>query len=198
MLTDTTANAMLDAITLDLCSLHTAYSATGANKVTGGSPAYADKAITMGAAASRQRTNTTAPAFDVPATTVAFIGLWTNAGAVFRGMVANGGTEKNFQLDVTNNRVYNEGHGLVNDDRVVFYGGTAPTGLTEGTVYWVVGNTASDPDYFQVADTQGGAAKDITGQHAATCRFSKIVLETFASQGTFTINTSQLTFGITT
>ena len=31
MITDATANAMLDAITLDLASLHTAYSATGAS-----------------------------------------------------------------------------------------------------------------------------------------------------------------------
>lgn len=197
MITDTTANAMMDAITLDLCSLHTAYSATGANKVAGGAPAYADKAITMGAAASRQRTNTTAPVFDVPAsTTVAFIGLWTAAGAVFRGMWPNGGSEKGFQIDVANNQIECEGHGLVDNDRVTFIGGTPPAPLVEGTVYWVVTNTAGDPDTFQVSSTQGGGPIDITTQHAATCKLSKVVLETFASQGTFTINNSQLTVGI--
>lgn len=196
MLTDTTVNAMLDAITLDLCSLHTAYSATGTNEVTGGSPAYAKKAITMAAAASRSRANSTSPVFDVPAAaTVRFIGLWTNAGTVFRGMFANGGSEKGFQVDLTNNRVLCESHGLVNDDKVVFYGGTVPTGLTEGTVYFVVGNTAADPDYFQVALTSGGAAIDITAQPAAQCKFSKIVEETFAAQGTFTV--TALTVGIT-
>lgn len=195
MIPDSTVNAMLDAIVMDLASLHTAYSATGTNEVTGGSPAYAKKAITMAAAASRARAASTAPVFDVPATTVRFIGLWTNAGTVFRGMYANGGTEKGFQVDLTNNRVLCESHGLANDEKVVFYGGTPPTGLTEGTVYFVVGVTASDPDYFQVALTQGGAAIDITGQHTSACKLSKIVEETFAAQGTFTV--TSLSTGIT-
>lgn len=196
MLTDTTVNAMLDAITLDLCSLHTAYSATGTNEVTGGSPAYARKAITMAAASGRARAASSQPVFDVPAAaTVRFIGLWTNAGTVFRGMFANGGTEKGFQVDLTNNRILCESHGLVNDDKVVFYGGTVPTGLTEGTVYFVVGNTASDPDYFQVSATQGGGAIDITAQPSTQCKFSKIVEENFAAQGTFTVQS--LSVGVT-
>lgn len=196
MITDATVNTMLDAITYDLCSLHTAYSASGANEVAGGSPAYARKAITFGAAAARVKSASSAPVFDVPVgATVAFIGLWTNAGTVFRGMFANGGTEKGFQVDLTNNKIICEAHGLVNDDRVVFYGGTVPTGLTEGTVYWVVGNTAGDPDTYQVSATQGGAAIDITGQPAAQCKFSKIVLEAFAAQGTFTVNA--LSIGVT-
>lgn len=187
MIPDTTVNAMLDAIVMDLASLHTAYSATGANEVAGGSPAYAKKAITMAAAAARVRSASTAPVFDVPVTTVRFIGLWTNAGTVFRGMYSNGGTEKGFQVDVTNNKILCELHGLVDNDKVVFYGGTPPTGLTEGTVYFVVGNTAADPDTFQASLTQGGAAIDITGQPAAQCKFSKIVEEAFAAQGTFTV-----------
>lgn len=195
MLSDATVNAMLDSLTLDLASLHTAYSASGANEVTGGSPAYAKKAITMAAAASRARAASTAPVFDVPATTVRFIGLWTNAGTVFRGMFANGGTEKGFQVDVTNNRVLCEVHGLVDNDKVVFYGGTPPTGLTEGTVYFVVGTTSADPDYFQVSLTLGGAAIDITGQPTAQCKFSKIIEEVFGAQGTFTV--SALSLGIT-
>src|SRR6185436_7145093 len=105
MLADTCVHAMLDAVTFDLASLHTAYSASGANEVTGGSPAYARKAITLAAAASRARAASTAPVFDVPATTVRFIGLWTAAGTVFRGMFANGGTEKGFQVDLTNNKI---------------------------------------------------------------------------------------------
>lgn len=196
MLTDTTVNAMLDAIPMDLVSLHTAYSASGANEVAGGSPAYARKAITMAAAASRARASSSSPVLDVPAgTTVRFIGLWTNAGTVFRGMFANGGTEKGFQVDVTNNNVLCEAHGLANGDKVVFYGGTPPTGLTEGTVYFVVGSVLQDPDIFQVALTAGGAAIDITGQHTAQCKFSKIVEEAFGAQGTFTV--SSLNLGIT-
>lgn len=196
MLTDTCVNSMLDSQTLDLASLHTAYSASGANEVAGGTPAYAKKAITMGAAAARARAASTQPVFDVPAaTTVRWVGLWTNAGTVFKGMFANGGSEKGFQVDVTNNKVLCENHGLVNDDRVVFYGGTPPTGLVEGTVYWVVGNTAADPDTFQVSATQGGAAIDITGQHVAACKLSKLVEETFGAQGTLSVQS--LSVGIT-
>lgn len=196
MLTDATVATMLDSITHDLASLHTAYSASGANEVTGGSPAYARKAITIASAGgTRSRAASTQPVFDVPATTVRFIGLWTNAGTVFRGMFANGGTEKGFQVDLTNDKILCESHGLVDNDKVVFYGGTTPTGLTEGTVYFVVGNTAADPDTFQASATLGGAAINLTGQPAAQCKFAKIVEEVFAAQGTFTVQS--LAFGIT-
>jgi hypothetical protein len=196
MLADATVHAMLDAITLDTMSLHTAYSATGANEVTGGSPAYAKKAVTMAAASGRARAASTAPVFDVPAgTTVRWVGLYTAAGTVFRGMTANGGSEFDYQVDVTNNRILAEGHALANTNNVVFYGGTPPTGLTEGTVYFVVGVTASDPDYFQVSLTSGGAAIDITGIGSGQCKASRLVEEVYASQGTHTVNS--YTVGIT-
>lgn len=196
MLTDAAVNSMLDSQTLDLCSLHTAYSASGANEVTGGSPAYARKAITMAAAASRARAASTQPTFDVPTgTTVRFVGLWTNAGTVFKGMFANGGSEKGFQIDATNNNILCEGHGLVNGDKVVFYGGTPPGGLTEGTVYFVVGNSTADPDLFQVALTAGGAAIDITTLHTPACKLSKIIEESFGAQGTFQVQS--LSVGVT-
>jgi hypothetical protein len=196
MLTDTTVNAMLDAITFDLCSLHTAYSSVGANEVAGGGPAYARKAITLAAAAARARAASTQPVFDVPAAAVVrFVGLWTNAGTVFRGMFANGGSEKGFQIDATNNKVLCENHGLANDDKVVFYGGTPPGGLAEGTVYFVISSTAADPDTFQVALTSGGAAIDLTTQHVPACKLSKIIEETFGAQGTFTV--TSLSTGIT-
>lgn len=54
------------------------------------------------------------------------------------------------------------GHTLVVDDRVSFsaVGGSAlPTGITEGTVYWV--KTVSGND-ITISATQGGAAVDIT------------------------------------
>lgn len=196
MLTDATVNSMLDSQTLSSCSLHTAYSATGANEVAGGAPAYARKAITMGAAAARARAASTQPTFDVPAaTTVRFIGLWDPAGPTFKGMFANGGNEKGFQIDATNNKVLCEAHGLANDDKVVFYGGTPPGGLVEGTVYFVVGNTSADPDTFQVAATLGGAAIDLTTQHVAACKLSKLVEETFGAQGTFQVQAGSV--GIT-
>ena len=66
--------------------------ATGvANEVTGGSPAYARKAITWAAATAATPSVlalvATFPVFDIPAgTTVAFIGLWTLAsGGTYGG-----------------------------------------------------------------------------------------------------------------
>ena len=64
-------------------SLHTANPGdTGANEVSGGSPAYARKAINWNAATAGTIDDSTAPVFDVPAgTTVAFAGLWDAATA---------------------------------------------------------------------------------------------------------------------
>lgn len=189
MFTDARANAILDTELAagDKMSLHTAYSATGTNEVTGGS--YARQAITWNSAASRSKSSSGNIDFPVPASaTVAWIGIWNSAGTVFRGMWPNAGSDYSYQLDLTNNRVYAENIGLANDDRVTFTGATVPTGLTAGTAYWVIGVTPGDPDYFQVAATQGGAAIDISGQPSADSRVSKIVLETYAGAGTHRVS----------
>jgi hypothetical protein len=69
----------VDAVAL---SLHTADpGTTGTSEVSGGSPAYARKAITWGGASGGVITGTVT--FDVPAgTTVTFVGVWsaTTAG----------------------------------------------------------------------------------------------------------------------
>src|SRR5512146_276124 len=58
-------------------SLHTAYSASGANEVSGGSPAYARQALTWAAAASNSKALSGTYSFNVPAsTTVYFVGFW--------------------------------------------------------------------------------------------------------------------------
>jgi len=54
------------------------------------------------------------------------------------------------------------GHTLAVDDRVAFYpaaGSSLPTGITEGTLYWV--KTVSSAD-ITISTTQGGATLDIT------------------------------------
>lgn len=62
------------------------------------------------------------------------------------------------------------GHTLILDDRVVFYAGEAdetfPTGLTQGTVYWVV---SASGDSVQVSTTQGGTPANITAIGAGIC-----------------------------
>lgn len=192
MLTDATINAMLDAlfptgVGTDRCylSAHTDYSATGAN-LHGAKTAGA-----WAAAATRQKAITAAIDISITAgATIKWIGAWGgSAGDTFRGMWPNGGTDYSFQLDLTNNRIYAEGSGLANDNKVAFHGDTAPTGVTAGTTYWVVGVTAGDPDYFQVSLTQGGAAIDITAQAGAACVVSKIVEEVYGSNGTHRVST---------
>ncbi len=71
------------AVTQTYASLHTANPGdTGTSEVTGGSPAYARKAINWNAATAGTLDDSTAPVFDVPAAaTVAFVGLWDAATA---------------------------------------------------------------------------------------------------------------------
>jgi hypothetical protein len=58
-------------------SLHSAYSVTGANELTGGSPAYARKALTWAGASAGAKALSSAVVFDAPAgSTVQFFGLW--------------------------------------------------------------------------------------------------------------------------
>lgn len=83
-------NAMLDALAglAVFASLHTGDpGTTGANEVSGGSPAYARKAITWNAAAAGALDNNANPVFDVPgSTTVSYVGLWSAAsGGTFYG-----------------------------------------------------------------------------------------------------------------
>lgn len=62
----------------------------------------------------------------------------------------------------TNDNITCPGHGLSVDDRVAFFpinGEALPTGITEGTVYWV---KAVSGDTFTLSTTQGGATLDIT------------------------------------
>lgn len=72
-------NAMLDALGVTHVSLHSANpGSSGASELSGGSPAYARKAITHAAASAGSRSASTQPVFDVPAgSTVAFVGYWT-------------------------------------------------------------------------------------------------------------------------
>lgn len=197
MLTDATVNAMLDALFptgtgTDRCylSTHSAYSASGANLLG---------AKTAGAwAAASSRAKAITAAIDIAVAggnTVKWIGAWGGtAGDTFRGMFPNASTgDKSFQVDLTNNRIYCEGHGWSADQKIVFHGDTAPTGLTAGTTYYVKSVTPGDPDYFDVAATAGGAAIDLTGQAGAGCWVSDIVEEAYGSDGTHRVSTLTIT-----
>lgn len=191
MFTDAAKNAMLDADLSTHLSLHTAWSSSGANEVTGGSPAYARQAAAWDAASGAVAALTGTETFDVPAgTTVRYVGRWTALTAgTFLGMSPLNGVETEFSVDLTANTVKQVGHGYANGDQVVFIGGTPPGGLTEGTTYYVVGAAT---DTYQVAATAGGAAIDLTAEPTAACVASKIVPETYGSQGTLQVTSLPL------
>jgi hypothetical protein len=81
----TALNLMLDqlATVAVWASLHTDVIGSGSgSEVSGGSPAYARKAITWNAAASGNLDNNANPVFDVPAgTTVRRVGFWSASTA---------------------------------------------------------------------------------------------------------------------
>lgn len=196
---------MLDALDegattgITTLSVHTAYSATGTNEATGGSPAYARKAAVWAAASSGAKAQTGSVTFDLPAGTYGWIGFWDTAGPVFLGMVPNGGAAANplkpFVLDDTSADTFkSDAHGFSNGDSVVLWPGannTLPTTTAEGTVYFVVTSTT---DNFQLSLTSGGAAINITVKGQG--HVQKIVQEVFAAQGQLQVSGLSLDGGL--
>lgn len=177
-----------------------------AGEATGGSPAYARLANTLGAAASGLKSNTGTFAFDVPAGTYGFLTLWNaltgNTGTQYLGYIPMGGASaiKGFgTVDATlsNDALFSRAHGMADNDRVMLFNVFAeslPTGLTEATIYFVVSSTT---DSFKVSTTQGGSAVDITALGGGEFFWQRVVPETFASQGQITVAASALVLDAT-
>jgi hypothetical protein len=196
MLTTSGRNQLLDATDVAFMSLHTDYpSTTQANEVSGGSPAYARKAITFASASSGSKASSNAQVFDVPAsTTVRWIGYSTAVtSGSGRAVAPNGAVPKEFVVDATNDKILMPAQPYSNTNKIVFYGGTAPGGLTAGTIYFVVSASTDD---FKVAATSGGSAIDLTSQAGSDCVCSIIVEETFGAQGTFTLASGNTTLAL--
>lgn len=194
-------NKMLDGLEvatsmIAFASLHTAYSATGTNELTGGSPAYARKSITWAAGGSGSKASSNAPLFDIPPlTTVAFVGLWSLVSAgTFAGMGANGGaTQFAFTATLASPGSFTAPGSTysVNDTVVLFpgAGATLPTGVTAGTVYYV--GTAAGA-VFTLSTTPANANPVNTSTVGAGI-VQKITTETFNAQGTFNLSSDTLT-----
>lgn len=198
---DEAKNVMLNALDESLAdgithlSLHTAYSSSGANEVTGGSPAYARQAVAWAAASGGAKAMTGTETFDIPAgTTVRWIGGWDAVtSGDFKGMTPNGGgTPEAFTVpDISNDTLEAPGHGFSNTQTVVVWavpGVALPTGLSEGTVYYVISATTDD---LALSLTSGGAAVNITAVGSGFLQ--RIVEETFGAQGTHTVSALTLT-----
>jgi len=80
------ANNAATAI-MGFASLHSADpGATGANEISGGSPAYARQPVTWNPSSGQVSAIVGTLVFNVPASTVAFAGLWSAvSGGVWRG-----------------------------------------------------------------------------------------------------------------
>lgn len=84
--TETSKNIMLDALTVTYASLHSADpGSTGVNELTGGDPAYARKPCTINAASGGSRVLADDVTFDVPASSVFYVGFWSAIAGTFRG-----------------------------------------------------------------------------------------------------------------
>jgi hypothetical protein len=197
----TAKNTMLDALDetqpngAKFGSLHNAYSDVGANELTGGSPSYARMAATWAGSASGAKQTSAAMVFNVAAgAAVRFVGFWTAVtGGSFLGMTPNGGgvTQGFVVPDATADVLECVAHGFVNGDNVVPWalpGDPLPTGLVEGTVYFVINATTDD---LQLSATAGGASVSITAIGAGLLQ--KIVVEAFGGQGTHTVTLATLT-----
>lgn len=184
MFTTTAKNTMLGALAIDALSLHSSFPGlTGANEIAGGAPAYARKPVTFGAAAGGTRTTTSGVTFDVPASTVRWVGAW--AAGVFMGYAPNGGSPLEFVVDPTTDTFRAPAHGLTDTTTVVLFNGSVPGGLVEGTVYFVRDATT---DTFKLAATSGGLAIDINAAGSSDCLLSVIVQTVYAAQGTHTLS----------
>lgn len=187
MYTTYAKHLMLNALVPDQVSLHTAYpGTTGANEVTGGT--YARLAPSVATAAGEVRTQS-ALTFDVPATTVRWVGEWQSGNLL--AISPNGGSPKEFMADPAANTIICPAHGWADGDTITFYSATPPAPLAVGTVYYVVGSATNT---FQVSATTGGAAIDLTDYGSGGCQVSRIYEDVYASAGTHEISSG--TFGL--
>lgn len=214
---DPAKNVMLDALDegvpqITHIGIHTLTDpGTGTNanagEATGGSPAYARQAVTWGAAASGQKTNTSSLTFDVPAGTYGFFTLWSAASGnvgTYRGHIPFGGANAIrgfFSTDpaLANDALLSVAHGMSDGDRVQLFNVFSEalptgTGLTEGAILYVVSSTANS---FKVSTTQAGAAIDITALGGGEGYFQRVIPETFGAQGQIAVAASALVLDLT-
>ncbi len=191
--TDACKNLMLDANGATYLSLHSDIpNSSGSNELTGGSPAYARKAISYASAGSGAKASSTNPSFDVPAGTVYFLGRWTaiTAGTFLGWAPINGGTVKGVGTATTADVITSNGHGLSDTNQITLQavnGEALPTGLSATVIYFVRDATT---DTFKVALTSGGTAVDITA--IGELAFQKVIPEVFASQGTMPVTSDTM------
>lgn len=189
MLTTNGKNQLLDANDITHLALHSDYPGdTFLNECTGGSPAYARKAVTWASAASGALDQSGSVTFDVTGTAAWVSGATAVSGGSQRALWPLEGESKEYAVDTANDLIQAPSHGYVASQAIVFYGDNAPGGLTKGTVYYV---RYIDADSFEVSTTAGGAKINLTSIPTGSCVVSKITVST-GGQRTLAITDASL------
>lgn len=197
-------NAATSPLTNLYVGLHSAWPGSAGNQTTNevSYTGYARVAVARTSGGWTVSTNTV-----VPVATVAFgqctagsatamfatIGTAASGTGKIIGMSTIGGVPQ-IASAATSDTITAYGHGLTTDDRVVFYSGynvTLPTGITEGTVYYVR-SAGLTTDAFTIATTSGGAAVDVTGAAGAELQKVTPLIITSAPATTPQLTTSSI------
>ena len=99
------------------------------------------------------------------------------------------GTDPTFTVTIASPGVFTStAHGLLLDDTVIFATtGALPTGLTAGTLYYVI-SAGLGADTFQVSTTRGGSAVNTSGSQSGThtiVQFTKTITSSLTGTMTF-------------
>lgn len=183
-------------------SLHTGLpDANGSNEATGGSPAYARIQATWHVAQDAANNVdayinqiAASSAFDVPAGTYFFVGLWDAAsGGDFLGWFPLSGGDMDASVvwtaAATNGGV--AGSTIAVNDRVILapvLGSALPSGFNATTIYFATTNTTATELYL--ATTQGGTA--INSAQTGSAYAQKVTPVVFAAQDKYVVNALQI------
>ena len=175
-------------------SLHSAYSLTGANELSGGT--YARVPVTWGSASGGVISLASTPyAMNAPASsTVGWIGFWdASTSGNFQGMWPNAATASAYAFSVPSSTgvFLAPGSAYAATQPVVLFptGGSAlPSGVSAGTVYYALSPSS---DSFELSATSGGSPLTLTSDGSGYAQ--AITLETFGSAGVFDVSSFSIT-----
>lgn len=170
-------------------SAHSAYSASGANELAGGS--YARVAVTWSAAGSEVLALSGTPyTINTPASSsVSFLGFWDAlTGGNFQGMTPNaaGASAYTFAAPSSTDILLAPGSAYTANQPVCVFptgGSTLPTGLTAGVIYYI---SAPSTDTFKLSATSGGSAINLTADGSGYVQ--QCTTETYGSAGALSVS----------
>lgn len=191
MLVDGGKSDVLTAINWPYMSLHSSYPGTnGANELSGGTPAYARKAITWSAVSGNVRSGalTDTTGFDVyNGATVQWLGFWSaSTSGTFKAAQPVGGQIRKFYIDTTDSTFVIPSHGwTAGVTKVVMANGTVPGNFNAGQVY----DVATTPSSDKVTLSSSGVTVTPSSQPGEGCYISVIAPQTFGSQAKLQVPT---------